>query len=93
MQAPVPQTRPDPIAGNLMHPTSNPKQNPIAYDSAITAPIGNAPKSSNLLDDHDLDNKMAGMSMQAPLTPKGPAPIKRTDTETSETDVFVDAEG
>lgn len=87
------QSRPDPIAGNPLHPTSDPK--PVSYDTVTTAPVGNPPKAGgNLMDDHDdMNSKMASMSMHAPLTPKGPAPVKRTDTETSDVDVFVDAEG
>ena len=90
-----PEPKADPIAGNPLHPTSNPKQAPMHQSTATPAPVGNPSKARNLLDDdQQMNDKMASMSMQQPLTPQGESrPIKRTDTETSDTDVFVDAEG
>jgi len=47
-------------------------------------------------DDNHLNDKMGNMSMQQPLNPtsqESGRPIKRLDTETSDTDIFVDAEG
>lgn len=86
----------DPIAGNPLHPTSNPKQGPIHETTTTAAPVGNPLKQANLMDDnYHLNDRMANMSMQQPMHPtsQGDArPIKRLDTETSETDVFVDAE-
>ena len=93
VQPPAPRSNPDPIAGNPLHPTSNPR-NPVAQSSVTTAPVGNPPKAGNLMDDHDdMNAKMASMSMHTALTPKSAPPITRNDTETSEVDVFVDAEG
>lgn len=76
------------IAGNPLHPTSNPKQ---ISSGTLAGPSPNQAASGNLLDDtHILNDKMSKMTMQQPLQPK---PIKRTDTETSEVDEFVDAQG
>ncbi len=76
-----------------MHPTSDPQQTPIHQSTAINAPHGNPPKKANLMDDdHDLSHEMSQMKMHEAMVPQGPAPIKRADTETSEVDVFVDAE-
>lgn len=98
-------SKPDPIAGNPLHPTSNPKQiipqeannlqaTPVHQATTTAAPIGNAPKTSPTLMDDQLNNQMSNMTMQ-PLTPTAgrDRPIKRTDTETSDVEVFVDAEG
>ena len=89
------RTGADPIAGNPLHPTSNPKQIAPIYDS-ITSSSSNAPKSSSLMDDnYKLNDQMGSMSMQQPLYPTSSAdgrPIKRMDTETSDTEVFVDAQ-
>lgn len=85
----------NPIAGNPLHPTSNPKQiAPVHESTTVAAPVGNQQRSGNLMDDdHHLNDKMANMSMQQPLRPSERRPIKRTDTETSDLDEFVDAEG
>lgn len=90
-----PENRPDPLAGNPLHPTSNPKQIPPIHEATtITAPGGNASRGGNFLDDdRHLNDKMASMSMQQPLQPSSGRPIRRTDTETSELDEFVDAQG
>jgi hypothetical protein len=85
---------------NILHPTSDPKQTPAPQlqNNATPAPVGNPP-TGNLLDhdDHghaDVNNKMSNLNINhEPMVPQGARPIKRTDTETSETDVFVDAEG
>lgn len=78
----------NPIAGNPLHPTSDPKQ---LYSSSG----GDQSRSGSLMDeDRHLNDRMAGMSMQQPLNPTSQAnarPIKRTDTQTSEPEVFVDA--
>ena len=94
----APQSSRDPIAGNPLHPTSNPKQAPLLQASSLTAPVGNPQKMGNsFIDDNNvLNDKMANMSVLQPSTSSVPAvgrPIKRTDTETSEAEVFVDAEG
>lgn len=88
-------TNADPIAGNPFHPTSNPKNiAPIYNGIPSSTPTSNVPYSSNLMDDdRHLSNRMAGMSMHEPLRPRGNGPLRRTDTETSELDTFVDAEG
>ncbi|KIW19266.1 hypothetical protein PV08_03560 [Exophiala spinifera] len=78
------------------NPRSDPQQAPVHQSTTINAPIGNTPKSSNLMDDDDggLNEKMSGMKMQEAMVPQGSSkPLKRADTETSEVDVFVDAEG
>jgi len=91
------RTSADPIAGNPMHPTSDPKQLAPIYSEVTAGPGGNPPPSNSLMDDdRQLNDRMSGMSMQQPLNPtsKGSGrPIKRTDTETSEPEVFVDAQG
>ncbi|KAK5945594.1 Oxysterol-binding protein OBPa [Knufia obscura] len=91
------QTSADPIAGNPLHPTSNPKQVPIHEATTIGVPAGNPPRQTSLMDeDQHLNDKMGSMSMQQPLNPTSQGsgiPIKRTDTETSDTEVFVDAQG
>jgi len=88
-------TNADPIAGNPFHPTSNPKNIAPIYDNIpASAPTSNVPYSSNFMDDdRHLSNRMAGMSMHEPLRPRGNAPLRRTDTQTSDVDTFVDAEG
>lgn len=43
------------------------------------------------MDDHGLDNKMSNLNMQDPMQPT-PRPIARTDTDTKEVELFVDAE-
>jgi hypothetical protein len=44
-------------------------------------------------DDDHLSQPMAKLKMHEAMTPDGKKPLERTDTETSEMDVFVDAEG
>ena len=80
---------------NPMHPTSNPQQlaaTPIHQQTAIQQPLGNAQKSGSLMDDHhDMNDKMSNLNMNhEPMRPKA---LQRTDTETSEVDEFVDAQG
>lgn len=88
----------DPAKGNPLHPTSNPKLAPVHESPANAAPARNTPKSDNLIefdDDHHLNDRTSKLSMHEPLQPGGSTPgkpIQRTDTETSENDVFVDAE-
>lgn len=85
-------SKPD-ISGNPLHPTSNPKQVPNQYGGPTPAPSSNAPRGGSLMDDdRQMNSQMGNMSLHQPLTPAG-QPIKRTDTETSDTDVFVDAQG
>lgn len=86
--------QPDPIAGNPLHPTSNPKQIPGSAPTAQVPLTGNSRASGGLMDDdRHLNQQMGNMSLHQPLTPSGQSkPLQRTDTETSETDVFVDAE-
>lgn len=87
----------DPIAGNPLHPTSNPQPTPVHQSTTLNAPIGNPPKTANLMDDDDefsgMNNRVSNLSLQQPMVPQGRGPLQRTDTETSEVDVFVDAEG
>jgi hypothetical protein len=56
-----------------------------------------APPGNSLMDDdHGLsgmNDKMKGMGLHEPMRPGGGKPLKRADTETSEVDEFVDAEG
>ena len=80
---------------NPMHPTSNPQQlsaTPVHQQTAIQQPLGNAQKTGSLMDDHhDLNDKMSNLNMNhEPMRPKA---LQRTDTETSEVDEFVDAQG
>lgn len=55
---------------------------------------GNSSTSGALMDDdRHLNQQMGNMSLHQPLTPSGQSkPLARTDTETSETEVFVDAQ-
>ncbi|KIW40537.1 hypothetical protein, variant [Exophiala oligosperma] len=91
----APPVQKDSVAHNPMHPTSDPQQTPIHQSTSTNAPIGNPPKSANLMDDDGgLNEKMSGMKMQEAMVPQGGSkPLKRADTDTSEVDVFVDAEG
>ena len=86
----------DPIAGNILHDTKNPKPTPVHQSTALNAPVGNPPKTANLMDDDDqmsgVNNQMSNMSLQQPMIPQGRTPLARMDTDTSELDVFVDAE-
>ena len=46
-----------------------------------------------MLDDDDhLSTPMSKLNMHEAMVPEGQKPLKRTDTETSDVDVFVDAE-
>jgi hypothetical protein len=81
---------------NPMHPTSDPKTFPVHQSTVTPQPVGNPPKEANLLDldDHNdsgMNDKMSNLNMNH--APMAPNPLKRTDTGTSEVDVFVDAEG
>lgn len=40
-----------------------------------------------------MNDQMKDMRLQQPMTPGTGKPLKRTDTETSEVDEFVDAQG
>ena len=83
---------------NILHPTSDPKQTggPVHQASVTQAPIGNVKQSEgNLLDfDDDVQqttNKMSNLNMShQAMQPR--SALERTDTGTSEVDVFVDAE-
>ncbi|ETN37551.1 uncharacterized protein HMPREF1541_07173 [Cyphellophora europaea CBS 101466] len=83
---------------NLLHPTSDPQQTQPVHQSTVTqAPTGNAKAAAggNLLDFddevHDTTNKVSSLNMSNPaMQPR--SPLQRTDTGTSEVDVFVDAE-
>jgi hypothetical protein len=94
---PEPATKAEPIAGNPLHPTSNPQPTPVHQSTTLNAPIGNPPKTANLMDDDDhfsdMNNQVSNLSLQQPMVPQGRGPLQRTDTETSDVDVFVDAEG
>ncbi|KAK5047784.1 hypothetical protein LTR84_006449 [Exophiala bonariae] len=96
---PEPLTKAEPIAGNPLHPTSHPQQTPVHQSTTLNAPTGNPPKvATNLMDDDDrqmseMNNGVSNMSLHQPMVPQGRDPLKRTDTETSDVDVFVDAEG
>lgn len=92
-----PETKPAQVSktpSNLMHPTSDPQQTTPVHQSTVTQqPVGNPPKQANLLDFNDdasgMNDKMSNLNMNhAPMAPV----LKRTDTGTSEVDVFVDAE-
>lgn len=52
--------------------------------------------NTGLMDDDQhvemMNDKMKDMKMHEPLTPSGQKPLTRTDTDTSETDAFFDAE-
>jgi hypothetical protein len=80
-----------------MHPTSDPQQTPVHQSTVTPAPFGNQPKQASLLDydDHEaatINTKTSSLNMNhEPMVPSG-KPLERSDTETSETDVFVDAE-
>ncbi|RVX71997.1 hypothetical protein B0A52_04595 [Exophiala mesophila] len=83
----------NPIAGNPLHPTSDPQP---TIGQQNNAPRDVNSSSTNLMDDEDdmthLSNQTSSMNLQQPLVPSGQAPLKRADTETSDVDVFVDAE-
>jgi hypothetical protein len=44
-------------------------------------------------DDEHLNNQISKLKMHEAMVPEGQQPLKRTDTDTSEVEVFVDAEG
>lgn len=44
-------------------------------------------------DDEHINNQMSKLNMHEAMIPEGTKPLRRADTETSEVDVFVDAEG
>lgn len=97
---PEPATKPtkeDPIAGNVLHDTKNPQPTPVHQSTTLNAPVGNPPKTANLMDDDDhlsgVNNQVSNLSLQQPMVPQGRGPLQRMDTDTSEVDVFVDAEG
>lgn len=54
------------------------------------------PKSTNLMDNDDdltqMNSQMSKVNMHEAIVPDGKKPLTRADTETSEVDVFVDAE-
>ncbi|KEF56882.1 uncharacterized protein A1O9_07072 [Exophiala aquamarina CBS 119918] len=93
---PEPANKVDPIAGNILHDTKDPKPTPLHQNTALNAPVGNAPKTANLMDDDDhlsgVNNQVSNLSLQQPMVPQGRRPLQRMDTDTSEVDVFVDAE-
>lgn len=96
---PEANTRVEPIAGNPLHPTSDPQPTPVHQSTTLNAPIGNPPKTTtNLMDDDErqlseMNNGVSSMSLHQPMVPQGRDPLQRADTETSDVDVFVDAEG
>ena len=63
-------------------------------------PTSNPPstqhKTSHLMDDDGdvshMNNQMSKMNIHEAMVPDGKKPLQRIDTETSEADVFVDAE-
>lgn len=82
---------------NILHPTSDPQATGAVHQSTATqAPAGNAQQpEGNLLDFdddmHQTTNKMSDLNMShQAMQPR--SPLERTDTGTSEVDVFVDAE-
>ncbi|RMZ87320.1 hypothetical protein DV736_g5452, partial [Chaetothyriales sp. CBS 134916] len=85
-----PSGHPQPNQNHLL-PTSNHTQAP--------APAASAPKSTNLLDDDDyltsdVNSGLSNLNLNhVPVFPTGTLPLKRADTATGDTDVFVDAEG
>ncbi|KIW88272.1 uncharacterized protein Z519_11383 [Cladophialophora bantiana CBS 173.52] len=54
-------------------------------------------KTANLMDDDNdlshMNNQISKMNIHAAMVPEGKKPLRRADTDTSEVDVFVDAEG
>lgn len=82
---------------NVLHPTSNPQSTGPVHQSTVTqAPIGNVKsQEGNLLEFDDNVNQTTdqlsnlNMSHQA-MQPR--SPLARTNTGTSDVDVFVDAE-
>ncbi|KAK5197911.1 Oxysterol-binding protein OBPa [Exophiala xenobiotica] len=91
---PAPPAQRNSMAGNAMHPTSNPQQTPVHQSTTMNAPLGNAPKSANLMDDDGgLNDQMSRLKTHEAMQPEGQKPLKRADTDTNEVDVFVDAEG
>jgi len=93
---PEASTKSDSTAGNATHPT-NPQQTPVHQSTAMNAPLGNPPKSGNLMDDDGdlthMNSQMSKMKVHETMVPEGRVPLKRADTETNDVDVFVDAEG
>lgn len=90
---PVPQQNPTP--GNPIIPPSNAQVAPVHEATTINAPVGNARKTANLMDDDQdvshMNDQMSNLKMHEAMVPQGQAPLKRADTESSEVDVFVDA--
>ena len=75
----TPQTK-APGEGRSTQPTSIPQQT-------------SHHNTANLMDTDDhLSNPMSKLNMHETMVPEGNKPLKRTDTETNEQDVFVDAE-
>jgi hypothetical protein len=50
------------------------------------------PQKNFMDDDTGVSNQMSKLNMHETMQPEGNKPLKRTDTQTSELDVFVDAE-
>lgn len=73
-----------------MHPTSNP-QPPVHQSATLQAHTGNLMDSDHGIS--GMNDQMKDMRLQQPMTPGTGKPLKRTDTETSEVDEFVDAQG
>ncbi|EXJ87258.1 hypothetical protein A1O3_04217 [Capronia epimyces CBS 606.96] len=94
---PKPATAKEGVAGNSVYSTSNAQQSPVHQATTINAPAGNPPKTANLMDDDEdvshMNTQMSKINMHETMVPHGQAPLKRADTETSDVDVFVDAEG
>ncbi|EXJ83532.1 hypothetical protein A1O1_07155 [Capronia coronata CBS 617.96] len=78
-------------------PPPNLNQAPVHESTTVKAPGGNAPQTANIMDDdEDMSNmrsQMSNLKMHQTMVPQGHRPLKRADTETSDVDVFVDAEG
>jgi hypothetical protein len=69
-------------------PESHPSQPPSNHRQSVPA------NNTNLMDDDEhLNNQISKLKMHEAMVPEGQQPLKRTDTDTSEVEVFVDAEG
>ncbi|KAL2417300.1 Oxysterol-binding protein-like protein OBPalpha [Exophiala dermatitidis] len=84
-------------AGQAVQPTSNQQGVAPVYEAiTVDPPTGHSSQSANLMDDDNdishMNSQMSRLKMHEAMVPEGQAPLKRADTETSEVDVFVDAQ-
>ncbi|KAJ9616559.1 Oxysterol-binding protein OBPa [Cladophialophora chaetospira] len=86
------------VSGNLIDfdsrpPSTAPPEHPPTQ-SKSNQPQPTHQRTASLMDDDDhLNAPMSKLNMHEAMKPEGQKPLKRTDTETSELEVFVDAEG